>query len=415
MCGIVAFITNYRNGFDQSQIKAFQEMLYVNALRGTDSTGIFYVNNKEDVQIHKDVSESGPFLKSKEWDSSQSELYRGGLAVIGHCRAKTRGAAKDENAHPFNVDNKIILVHNGTFVGEHKHLADTEVDSHAIAHVLAEEKNIAKALNRINAAYALIWYNVESKCLHAIRNKERPLYYAKTTDGAMLLASESSFIYLACWRNGITLEKGGAQMLPEHQLLTIELEQAHAREYEFDDIDAGYKYQTRYPVQEVVPIKEAIGGKVGAMTPTQLAAWRGKSRYTMLEAAHELGLGDYETKSGEHFRNWLSRGEEIVVEAVDYFKVDGSDAKDTNYFIFGKVLSQNEKVDSFLVCWEIIAKDEQEVVQYVGSAFPYFNAKVEHGLYREWSLGGKPDGVTALFKVSDVEQCTNIPVSHLEN
>jgi predicted glutamine amidotransferase len=415
MCGIVAFITNYKNGFDQPQIKAFQDMLYVNALRGTDSTGIFYVNSKEDVQIHKDVSESGPFLKSKEWDASQSELYRNGMAVIGHCRAKTRGAAKDENAHPFNVNNEIILVHNGTFVGDHKHLADTEVDSHAIAHVLAEEKDIAKALNKINAAYALIWYNVKSKCLHAIRNKERTLYYAKTTDGAMLLASESSFIYLACWRNGITLDKAGAQMLPEHQLLTVELDHAHAREYEFDDIDAGYKYQTRYPVREVPPIKEEIQGKVMTMTPTQLASWRSKSQYTMLEAAHELGIGDYESKGGEHFRNWLKRDEEVVVEAIDYFKVDNSNPQAKNYFIFGKILSEKEKVDSFLVCWEIVASDEQEVVNYVGNTFPYFNAKVEHGLYREWSTGGKPVGCTALFKVCNVEQCTNVPVSQLEN
>ena len=40
----------------------------------------------------------------------------------------------DQNAHPF-VENNIILVHNGVVYNHKKH-EDTEVDSHAIVHMI---------------------------------------------------------------------------------------------------------------------------------------------------------------------------------------------------------------------------------------------------------------------------------------
>jgi len=411
MCGIVALITNYKNGFDSDEVKAFGEMLYVNALRGTDSTGIFYVTNKREVQIHKDITESSKFLDSKEWETSKGELYSSGSLIVGHCRAKTRGANTDENAHPFNVDNKIVLVHNGTYVGDHKHLKNVEVDSHAIAHVIAEAgEDVEAALQKINAAYALVWYNNETKTLNAIRNKERPLFYAETETGSMLLASESSFIYLAAWRNGIKINKDGVNILPEHTLLTVPINPGYKREYTFEDIDAEYRHvyqRTMTPVQD---------GKIIQLPHSGAANnWRSKSRLTMLEAAKSLGHGDYEVGNGEHFRQWLARDEEIVVEAVDYRKVDPGDANDKNYYIFGKILKPGSKADDFAVGWEICAPDEKAVMDYVCGDFPYFEGKIEHGLYRPWIAGEMTVAATALFRVYSMVSCSNLPVGKVEN
>jgi hypothetical protein len=219
MCGLVGVINKLKNGFLDRQIAAFENLLYVDAVRGEDSTGAFCVNNLGNVFIAKEAEDSNHFLKQQEWKDVRAKAYNNGWALIGHNRKATRGSITDDNAHPFWVQDKLVLVHNGSLIGDHKKLADVAVDSEAIAHTLANEPDVEKALQKINGAYALIWYDVQNKKMNVIRNKERPLFWIET-DNAFYFASESAMLYFALWRNGakITSKDFTATLFAEHEL-----------------------------------------------------------------------------------------------------------------------------------------------------------------------------------------------------
>ena len=217
MCGIVGIITSYSNGFSYDEAKVFRDMLLIDTLRGFDSTGVFGVDYNSNVELLKEASNGASFVKTKEYNAFDSWLSRCGMFAVGHNRAATRGAINDKNAHPFVVEDNIVLVQNGTYKGDHSHHKDTEVDTEAIAHVLHENEDIEKALQKINAAYALVWYHVKTKTLNIIRNDERPLFIAYSSTGSVLFASEEETILAACSRNGLTL-KSKPYLLKENTL-----------------------------------------------------------------------------------------------------------------------------------------------------------------------------------------------------
>lgn len=224
MCGIVGIVSAYGNGFSTPEAEAFQRMLFLDTFRGWDSTGVFGVDNHANVGILKEASMGPLFITKPEYQEWHRKLIQNGKFAVGHNRAATRGTIKDENAHPFWVNDNIVLVQNGTFFGDHKHLKDTEVDSEAIAHVLEEEDDVEKALNRVNSAYALVWFNVKQRSLNIIRNIHRPLYIAYTASGATLFASEAETINYAVVKAGWKM-KTEPYLLKEDNLLKLTLEE----------------------------------------------------------------------------------------------------------------------------------------------------------------------------------------------
>lgn len=208
MCGIVAVLAAYQNGFTNDETKCFTDMLFADTLRGWDSTGVFSVDADGDVEIVKDASSGPDFIRTKEYSDFSQGIFHTGLFAVGHNRAATRGTIIDKNAHPFWIEDNIVLVQNGTWHGDHKHVKDTEVDTEALTHIIHEHHDdVEKALQKINAAYALIWYNVEKKTLYAIRNSLRPLYMAVTKQNGTLLASEIPTILFAAHRNDLQLKE----------------------------------------------------------------------------------------------------------------------------------------------------------------------------------------------------------------
>lgn len=402
MCGIIGYIANRKNGFHMNETKAVKDMLYINALRGDDSTGIFYVNNRGDVQTHKEVGDSANFLKTKEWEASEKELFRNGVAVVGHCRASTRGAKTDLNAHPFIVDNKIVLVHNGTYNGSHSHLAKTDVDSHAIAHVLAENDDIPTALQKINAAYALVWYNTETKHLYAVRNSLRPLWIAIVEDGSLMFASEIGFLYTAAWRNSLKFQKGYPELLDEHKLFSCDLDDI-TKPYNYEDIDAIYRHP---PIKKEEP---ANAGNKSALTqpkllPSTTPPGRGGRAWvpTLTEIAAEMGIGKYVPAKPDWW-NLASPGTILFVEATDYKEVDELLG---HYFVYGKIISSNQELNGMLAGWEITAAHELEVVDYVTDHF--YRCTVEYNLSRGATTPGSE--CTCLWKMKEAVPADSIPV-----
>lgn len=201
MCGLISVILKDNTKvMNKDMVEMFKQMLYADALRGWDSTGIACIKgNGDNISILKDNCAAGPFL-FRHKDSSWGFQNRG---IIGHNRWATRGLINADNAHPFH-EGHIILAHNGT-LNTYKQLKDVDVDSHAICHAINEQGAIP-VLEKLDGAFALIWYNQKTKEFYATRNKERPLSIVETDD-LFIIASEVDLIKWICSRNNFKIRR----------------------------------------------------------------------------------------------------------------------------------------------------------------------------------------------------------------
>lgn len=240
MCGLVAVISKSKYGMSTKDLDTFELMLFLDTLRGEDSTGVFLVDNIGNVMIAKEASDAPKFLQSDEWRQMRAAAIRNGFVIVGHNRKATRGSITDENAHPFWVEDKLVLVHNGSMYGSHKHLADTEVDSHAIAHTIAESDSVEAALQKIDAAYALMWYNVKEKSFNIIRNTQRPLHFNQNTQ-AWYFTSELKILDFCLDRaNVVGLEKDSCALI-EDSLQTWTLKEDKSFELSCQKLDNRFR------------------------------------------------------------------------------------------------------------------------------------------------------------------------------
>jgi hypothetical protein len=222
MCGLVGVLTKGKNGLLAEHNDVFDELLFIDQLRGDDATGVFTVTNRGEVLLAKESSDATNYRRSKEYDQLLKRAFRDGAALIGHNRKATRGWLTDENAHPFVVDDRIVLVHNGGVKGDHKKFHDTEVDSEAIArHIHKYDGDVQKAMSEIEAAYALIWYDFEKATMNFLRNSERPLWWMET-ENCYYWCSERSMLNFVTDRYNIKV-KTAPTSLEVDTLLTFSL------------------------------------------------------------------------------------------------------------------------------------------------------------------------------------------------
>lgn len=231
MCGLVGVICNH--AIPKPLVEVFSQMVEVNSLRGRHSTGVIRLGSEGSRWYKKAVN--GPvFVNQKDG----FEFINGGKnvrALLAHNRWATRGEVNHANAHPFRK-GPITLMHNGTLRSQANlpDYRDYEVDSENIAHsmhVLGEKETLEK----LNGAYALVWYNSKDNSINFARNSERPLYFAITTLGSVIYASERKMLEWICDRNRINVKT--IVSLPTLRHLKIDLKDidgwANAKETPF--------------------------------------------------------------------------------------------------------------------------------------------------------------------------------------
>lgn len=208
MCGIVGLI-NGEFAYQQDTGKVLSDMLFLDTLRGADSTGVAFIPKKigENFDIIKRMVPGYDFVEMQQYLTKTYNMEKYG-AVIGHNRLATKGGKKVANAHPFMAENAegavTILAHNGTLHDHHKlpNGKDYMTDSEAIANLIANI-GIEETVKQLDGSFALAWFDDKTSTMNFIRNDKRPfaIAYDKTYN-ITYFASEANMIYTAVLRRG---------------------------------------------------------------------------------------------------------------------------------------------------------------------------------------------------------------------
>jgi predicted glutamine amidotransferase len=252
MCGLVGMVGT----LEYKHKKAMLELLYLDTLRGFDSTGLATVNRKREYQLRKmaipgcDFVQNDSVVKMMSW---QDQLW------IGHNRFKTTGDVSKANAHPFVVEDKegnalLIGAHNGTldnkFEIERNLGKKYDTDSEGLFNLLMEAPSFKDAISKLRGAWSLVFWDPTTDRINFCRNKERPLVYAYSKDRkVMVWASEAWMILAACRRNDVELETNDKGLscystVPDY-LYSMEIPQVVNRELPELEREGGYAGQAR--------------------------------------------------------------------------------------------------------------------------------------------------------------------------
>lgn len=194
MCGIVGVASPGPMSLQMKEF--FQSLLLHDVIRGAHATGVAAIDTFDNsLTVEKKAIPSPLFLELKEQMDNLFLPKHNFNIYIGHNRFATSGdKAKDEYAHPF-VSGDIVGVHNGSLrqqslLEDHKNFA---VDSENIFYHM-NKNGLDNTLEKLNGAFALVWYSRKDNTLNFIRNDERPLAIAKLTNGCWVWASEMGML-----------------------------------------------------------------------------------------------------------------------------------------------------------------------------------------------------------------------------
>lgn len=235
MCGIFGFATGERGKNASSRRDTFINGLIFNMPRGWDSTGIAHVKeigtpkkHESYVGYYKRALHVIDYLETKQVKKllGNTDDYH---YLIGHCRSATRGTQEDNNAHPFQYDH-ITLVHNGTvdqgLLAQHK--ATEFVDSASICSHMAKAGEL-ETLEKLDGAFALVWYNQNDDTLNFARNKRKPMAWGFVKDeNTMYYSSEWGVLNAAMIRNDQQID--GKILIPK-PFMWYKVQAEDVREY----------------------------------------------------------------------------------------------------------------------------------------------------------------------------------------
>ena len=238
MCGIVTVFKNANLSFANDTIvrNVMEQLTYVGALRGWDSTGMFARVPDQPVSMYKRNLQPSDFLQLKETAKLLQSSNRSRFLVV-HSRAATKGSVTTDNAHPFQ-HGSLTGVHNGTLRSWANLTTESfSTDSEHIYHALSKN-TFEDVLQKLNGAFTLIWYDDSTNHMHVIRNNERPFTFIKVKEmDALFGASEVDMLKWILKRNTLTIEKTWSPAPMQYYIFdmdnpTVPLSSKKLKEYE---------------------------------------------------------------------------------------------------------------------------------------------------------------------------------------
>jgi len=322
MCGLVGYVTSepVKGAYDKK--KFFKQALFADTFRGDDSTGMCLVSADDTALVYKRALAGYDFVLGNAYDSM---LRRTSPKIaIGHNRAATKGAISNDTAHPFTWGN-IVLAHNGTLTN-HRQLKDGDkfvVDSEYIAYAF-NKFGVEDTLAKIRGAFALTWYDRETKLFNVVRNSERTLYYAKNTEkNTLMYASEGQMLAWIAGRNDLPIDDNTFTPFEVGKHYTID---PATLEIESKEVEFAPKHYT--PSQGGYQGRGSTAGS-GTSTPPKTTNAQSK---TFLKNLEEIGLEMGETvymryiDSDEKF-SYFNLGEWYTIPKASSVKVKSFNTK----------------------------------------------------------------------------------------
>ena len=226
MCAIFGFL-DCKGILSNSALKKLLNSLAVNAeIRGTDATGISYVNGKNIVT----------FKKAKPAHKVKLYFPVGTKAVIGHTRFTTQGSEKHNyNNHPFEGETdgcSFALAHNGVLHNDKElklkyHFPETKIETDSyVAVQLLEMQNIVN-LESVKAMAE----TVEGSFMFTILRDDNTLFLVKGSSpiviyhfpeyGLYVYASTKEILEMALLEAGFAKCKFERIVLNEGDILKI--------------------------------------------------------------------------------------------------------------------------------------------------------------------------------------------------
>lgn len=292
MCGLVGMAGD----LEASDRNVFRDLLTVCQVRGRDSTGVININKQ---QAYGYVKGLGPpeylFDRRSYTDNIETGTH---AALIGHCRHKTSGAVTVQNAHPFDYEEEgIIGVHNGTLRSYHNLDGHTyqKVDSDVLYGHLAKN-GPEETFNKIEGAWACVWWDDKAETLNFIRNDERPLYFCWSADRRKLFWASEIWMFGAAERK-IDLWKGPKDdyngkyiQLPVDTLWSFKLEPNAKKDSPTVTMKPAKKIERKKPTVNVSrgPAWNQGGNGSSGFVETALSIWNKRdSRTHQWDATHQ--------------------------------------------------------------------------------------------------------------------------------
>jgi hypothetical protein len=251
MCGIIGLYGDSTHINTKDKRGFFQEGLFVDSLRGQDSTGIARIPRGSSApEVYKRALAGPDFLQRKDV-ARLLDKFSASVGMIGHNRSITRGVVDDDSAHPFQYKH-ITLVHNGTVYNSDKLVdrkceADSNVDSAQVAwsFSLCEPDDL---LPIMTGGFSLVWWDSRDQTLHFARNSERPMYWVvEPSNRMMYFGSELKMLTWLLDRNGISVKPKAMFTAP-------------GTHYIFKNPQNLEEY-TKRPFLKAAPVSQVQGGK----------------------------------------------------------------------------------------------------------------------------------------------------------
>ena len=199
MCAVFGFL-DYKSKISNTILKKLIQNLSIAAeVRGTDATGIGYVNHGKVVT----------FKKAKPAHKMKLYFPRNTRAVVGHTRMTTQGSEKcNYNNHPFNGrcgTETFALAHNGVLYNDAElkakyHLPKTpiETDSYVAVQLLEQKKqlhteSIKKVAELVNGSFVFTILKNDNT-LFLVKGSNPLTIYHFPTLGLYVYASTKSIL-----------------------------------------------------------------------------------------------------------------------------------------------------------------------------------------------------------------------------